>query len=80
MNVLSSKHIEVKHKLQAIPSIAMFENLLEQSTLTDEEKEFVRLYYLRGKPLGYIADSLGFTEGYIRNKHRKIINKLSSLI
>lgn len=75
-----SKHIETKHKLKSIPDVVTFENILEASTLTDDEKNFIRMYYLRGNSLSYIADTMGFSPVYARQKHRELLDKLSYFV
>ena len=44
------------------------------------EKELLKLHYLRGKDLGYIADMLGYSESTIKRKHQKALTKIHKLI
>lgn len=74
-----SIHVETKRKLKEIPGIKRFDDLLEQSTLDDIDKEILRLHYLKRKDLRYIGDMLGYTEGAIKKRHLKALDKLSNL-
>lgn len=73
-------HIRARRKLQAICGVKEFEQLLEQCVLTDEEKKILRLHYLKGKNLAYIGDSLGYSEGTIKAKHRQCLKKLNNFL
>lgn len=74
-----SIHIDTRRKLKGIGDIHRFDDLLERSTLCDEDKEILRLHYLKKKSLGYIADILGYTEGAIKKRHLKALDKLNQL-
>lgn len=75
-----SEHIETKHKIQNIYSVKTFEELLENCTLTEDDKTIMRLYYLKGKDLRFIADELGFAESTIKRRHKKILSKLNKML
>ena len=77
---MASDYIKVKHKVKEIPDIRSFNGLLDASTLSDEDKEIIRMHYLQKKDFNYIADMLGYTEGTIKLRHKKAIMKLSKLI
>ena len=79
-NVVPTDYIKVKHKVKDIPDIRSFNGLLDASTLSDEDKEIMKLYYLKDKNFGYIADKLGFSEEAVKLRHRKAIMKLSKLL
>lgn len=72
-------HIKTKKKIQAIPSVITFEGLLEQSTLSEEDKQILRMIYLEHKDLRYIGDTLGFSETTVKRKHSKALSKLNKL-
>jgi RNA polymerase sigma factor (sigma-70 family) len=74
-----SGHIETRRKLRDIPEVSRFDDLLERSTLTDEDKEILRLHYLKGKDFRYIGDTLGYAEATIKTRHRKALAKLNRL-
>lgn len=75
-----SEHINVRRKIKSIPSVASFNELLEMSTLSDEDKEILRLHYLQEKDFRFIGDALGFSESTIKYRHKKALKKLSKLI
>ena len=75
-----SDHIETRRKLRSIYDVRTFEDLLGCCMLTDEEKELLKLHYLRGKDLGYIADMLGYSESTIKRKYQKALTKIHKLI
>lgn len=77
---LMSEHIDTRRKIRDISSIKTFEELLENCILTDEDKEIMRLHYLKGKELSFIADMMGFSESTIKRHHRKILKKLNKML
>ena len=74
-----SENIETRKKLKEIASITQFDVLLEQSTLSDLDKEILRLHYLKEKDFRYIGDILGYAEITIKKRHIKALKKLSEL-
>ena len=71
--------IETRKRLKGIPSIVTFDELLEQSTLSDLDKEILRLHYLKEKDFQYIGDILGYAEVTIKKRHIKALSKIQSL-
>ena len=74
-----SVSIETRKRLKDIPSIVTFDALLEQSTLSDLDKEILRLHYLKEKDFRYIGDTLGYAEVTIKKRHLKALSKIQSL-
>ena len=74
-----SCHIDMRRKLKGIPEVSRFDDLLERSTLTDEDKTILRLHYLKGKDFRYIGDTLGYAEVTIKKRHAKALDKLNKL-
>lgn len=74
-----SAHLDTRRKLKEIPNISQFDDLLKQATLTDEDKEILRLHYLKGKDFRYIGDALGYSEATIKKRHAKALIKLNKL-
>lgn len=74
-----SQHIETRKRLKSIPSISRFDELLEESTLSDLDKEILRLHYLKEKDFRYIGDMLGYAEVTIKKRHIKALKKISEL-
>ena len=75
-----SKHIDLKHKVQNINRKIDFQNLLEESMLNENEKKLLIMHYVEGKQFNYIADELGYTQQGITKMHKRILNKLESLL
>lgn len=75
-----TEHIQTRHKLQDITLVVAFEELLAQCTLSDINKEILRLHYLQEKDFRYIGDKLGFSEAAIKQRHRKALKKISNII
>lgn len=76
----TTDHIETKRKLKAIPRRSVFNEILDESTLNDEEKEIITLHYLKDKDFRYIGDFLGYSESTIKKKHKKALNKIQKII
>ena len=74
-----SVNIETRKRLKDIPSIVTFDALLEQSTLSDLDKEILRLHDLKEKDFRYIGDTLGYAEVTIKKRHLKALSKIQSL-
>ena len=77
---MPSEHIEIRHKIKDIASITTFNELLDSCTLTDEDKELLKMHYLQGKDFRYIGDVLGFAESTIKKRHRKALRKLNKIL
>ncbi len=77
---MPTEYIKIKHKVKEIPDIRSFNGLLEASTLSDLDKEIIRMYYIQQRDFAYIADSLGYTEQTVKLKHKKALMKLSKLL
>jgi RNA polymerase sigma factor (sigma-70 family) len=75
-----SKHIETRNKLKGIADISSFTDLLNKSTISDDDKLLLRLHYLQGKDFRYIGDMLGYSESTIKQRHRRILKKLSKIL
>ena len=75
-----SEHLDARKRLREIPTVSRFDDLLEKSTLTDEDKLILRLHYLKGKDFRFIGDSLGYAEITIKRRHAKALSKLSKIL
>ena len=78
--VMPSDHIKTRSKIRDIASISTFNELIDSCTLSDEDKELLRMHYLQGKDFRYIGDTLGFAESTIKKRHRKALQKLNKLL
>lgn len=68
-----STHIEVRNALKSISSREEFNALLDSRVLSDEERKILELHYIKHKPLGYIADELGFSERTVKRYHHNAL-------
>lgn len=74
------EHIETRNRLRGIVEIQTFSDLLNRCILSEEDRQIIELHYLHGKDLRYIADLLGYSEGTIKKKHRRILKKLKQIL
>lgn len=72
-----TEHIKTRRRLKAIPLVADFEAILGRCTLSEEEKEILRRYYIEKQDFRFIGDALGYTERTMKDKHKKILAKIS---
>jgi len=75
-----TEHVETRNKLRSIVEIQTFSDLLNRCILSEEDKQIMELHYLHDKDLRYIADFLGYSEGTIKKRHRKILKKLKQIL
>lgn len=75
-----TEHIETRTKLKEIVEIQTFSYLLDRCILSEEDRRIMELHYLHGKDLRYIADLLGYSEGTIKKRHRKVLKKLKQIL
>ena len=69
-----------QHNLEEIPDIKTFEELIEQLTISEEDKTLMRLHYIENKNFSYIADVLGYSESWVKRKHLRILKKLDKIL
>ena len=75
-----TEHIKNRQKLKAIYNVHRFDDLLDMTTLSTEEKKLLRLHYIEKKDFRYIGDMLGYSEATIKAKHKKIIKVLGHFL
>lgn len=73
-----TEHIRRKHILEGM-SRTEIEKLLDETVLSEEERELMTLLYLKRKPLGYVADIMGFSESGTKKMHQRIIKRMTNL-
>lgn len=61
-------------------SLFAYNALLEECTISQEEKELMRLHYLENKDFCYIGDQLGYSEITMKRWHKKILRKLNKVL
>lgn len=67
---------KTRKRLKGIWSVEEFNDLLERTMLSTEEKQILILYYKEQKTLTYIADFLGMSEITVKRKHKKLLMKI----
>lgn len=78
--LMPSEHVKTRNKIKEIANITTFNELIDACTLTEEDKELLRLHYLQGKDFKYIGDKLGFAESTVKKRHRKALQKLNKIL
>jgi hypothetical protein len=73
-------HIETRRKLRSICDVKEFEQIIQNAILEPVEIEILRHHYLRHQDLRFIADTLGYSEQSIKDKHRRAIKKIGQLL
>lgn len=76
---MDKENARTRKKLKQIESVKDFEDLLNQTMLSEEDKTILRMHYKEQKPLMYIADFLGMSEITVKKKHRKILLKIGKM-
>lgn len=74
---MSSEHIETRRKLKKVPLMADFEDIINRCTLSEREKDFLRMYYIEKQSLSFIGDKFGYAERTMKAKHKQILRKIS---
>nr|DAJ99860.1 MAG TPA: ECF sigma factor [Caudoviricetes sp.] len=75
-----TEHVQTRAKVRQIPRVSTFNALLEECTISQEEKELMRLHYLENKDFCYIGDQLGYSEITMKRWHKKILRKLNKVL
>lgn len=76
---MSSEHIELRRMLRDKSKDEFFA-LLNKVMLSDEECKMMTMYYCERKPLGYIADELGYSEVGITKLHNRVLKRIGKVI
>ena len=71
---------KTRKRLKGIWSVEEFNDLLERTMLSTEEKQILILYYKAQKTLTYIADFLGMSEMTVKRKHKKLLMKIGKML
>lgn len=74
------QYIAFRKEIASIPDRKTFNELLDETMLTDEERNIAMLYYCQGKDLHYICDTLGYSYTTIKRRFNKITRKLGNLL
>ncbi len=77
---MPTEHIKIRQKIKEIANIFDFNELLDKTTLTDEDKLMIRMHYIEGKNFNYIADILGYAESTIKYRHHLALVKIGKIL
>lgn len=77
---MDKKNAETRTKLKDISSVKEFGDLMEQTMLSDEEKQILWMHHKEKKTLQCIADEIGLSEIAVKKKHRKMLMKIGRMI
>ena len=69
-------HREIKRKITEISSTKTFNELIDSTILSSEEKAIIDDIYIKKLTLFAIAEKLGYSESGIKKKHSKILKRL----
>lgn len=75
-----SAHIDARRKLKQVELVQDFEHLLSLCTLSEVDKEIMRMHYIHQKDFRYIGDMLGFSETAIKARHKEAVRKISKAL
>ena len=73
-----NEHLKnLRHKIKDVPNIKTFEDLLLNLKVSDEDKDILRAIYINNKTISYIADTLGYSEGTIKRRHKRCLRLIA---
>lgn len=75
-----TEHIQTRAKLQEIPRVSTFNELLDDCMISPEEKTLMQMHYLQNKGFRYIGDMLGYSEVTMKRWHHRILKKINKLL
>lgn len=76
---MDKNNAKTRKKLKQISSVRDFESLIEQTMLSEEEKQILWLHYKEQKTMAFIADELGMSEIAVKKKHSKMLMKIGKM-
>lgn len=71
---------QTRQILTDLPSKQAYAQLLDAAKLTPLERQVCDLKYLGGHTLSYIADTVGYSESWVKCLHRSAMCKLAALL
>lgn len=72
-------HLEDKHLITSIPSKATLIEMLNDSTLTEDEARAFEMFFIKHQNLGFIADTLGWSYPSAQKHLSRAVKILSSI-
>lgn len=77
---MEESHRKAKSKVKSINKRSTFSSILDDSMLSDSEKQMMRMYYIEQKSFDFIADELGYSKAGILKMHKRALKRIESLI
>ena len=77
---MDETQLKARNHLKNIGRKDEFYSLLDKCVLSETEIQILTMHYIEQKNLAYIGDMLGFSESVIKNKHKKILQKIIKVI
>ena len=77
---MPSEHIEHKHKAQSVSRRSDLLAAISEANLDEVDQKILTLHYVQGKPFGYIADTLGYSERQIVRRHKTALTKIIAIL
>lgn len=77
---MPSEHIEHKHKAQSVSRRSDLLTAISEANLDDTDRQILTMFYVQGKPFGYIADTLGYSQRQIVRRHKTALTKIIAIL
>lgn len=71
-----TKHIETRKKLMEISLVQDFNALLDCCTISDIDKEILRMHYIQGYTFYEIGGRMGYSDKTLQRRHQKALEKI----
>ena len=71
---------DTRHRLEDIPSVEKYLQLMERAKLTPNERRVCDMRYLQGWRIIDIGEELGYSERQVRRMHQRALSKLTAMI
>lgn len=75
-----TRHMEIKQKVKSINEKTAFNAILDNSMLSEKEKTMMKMYYIEKHDFDFIADTLGYSKIGVLKMHKRVLQKIESLL
>lgn len=75
-----TRHMEIKQKVKSINEKTAFNAILDNSMLSEREKTMMKMYYIEKHDFDFIADTLGYSKIGVLKMHKRVLQKIESLL
>ena len=77
---MEESHKEIKNRVKSINKKSTFNSVLEDSMLSEVEKDMLRMHYIEQKSFDFIADELGYSKAGILKMHKRALKRIEKLV